>query len=117
MGALDSLCGAGGRLRRISTYSPEKPARPRPFCGPGHALPDPPAVYNMFDRWVENGLLDVLDEEGIGCIAFSPLAQGLLTDKYLRDIPEGSRAEKLSGQFHWGDKVSEARAREAAQAE
>ena len=43
----------------------------------------------MFDRWIEKGLLDALDEEGIGCIAFSPLDQGILTDKYLRDIPEG----------------------------
>ena len=47
--------------------------------------------YNMFDRWVENGLLDVLEENGIGCIPFSPLAQGLLTDKYLKGIPEDSR--------------------------
>ena len=45
----------------------------------------------MFNRWVEDGLLTVLGEEGIGCIAFSPLAQGLLTDKYLTGIPEGSR--------------------------
>ena len=51
--------------------------------------------YNMFDRWVEeDGLLDVLEEEGIGCITFSPLAQGVLTDRYLHGIPEGSRAAK-----------------------
>lgn len=48
--------------------------------------------YSMFNRWIENGLLDVLGQEGIGCIAFSPLAQGLLSDKYLQGIPEGSRA-------------------------
>ncbi len=53
--------------------------------------------YNMFDRWVEDGLLDVLDEEGIGCIPFSPLAQGLLTTKYLDGIPVGSRASKAHG--------------------
>lgn len=47
--------------------------------------------YNMMDRWVEDGLLDVLGEEGIGCIPFSPLAQGLLTDKYIDGIPEDSR--------------------------
>ncbi len=47
--------------------------------------------YNMFDRWVENGLLEVLEEEGVGCIPFSPLAQGLLTDRYLKGIPESSR--------------------------
>ena len=47
--------------------------------------------YSMFDRWVENGLLDLLDNEGVGCIVFSPLAQGLLTDKYLKEIPASSR--------------------------
>lgn len=50
--------------------------------------------YSMFDRWVEDELLDVLEEEGIGCITFSPLAQGLLTNKYLKGIPEGSRATR-----------------------
>lgn len=53
--------------------------------------------YSMFERWVEGGLLDVLEKEGIGCIPFSPLAQGLLTDKYLHGIPEGSRAAKSWG--------------------
>ncbi|MDP2778482.1 MAG: L-glyceraldehyde 3-phosphate reductase [Anaerolineales bacterium] len=53
--------------------------------------------YSMFNRWVEDGLLTALKEEGIGCIAFSPLAQGLLTDKYLGGIPEGSRASKTHG--------------------
>jgi L-glyceraldehyde 3-phosphate reductase len=48
----------------------------------------------MFNRWVEDGLLGVLDTEGIGCIAFSPLAQGLLTDRYLKGIPPESRASK-----------------------
>jgi L-glyceraldehyde 3-phosphate reductase len=51
----------------------------------------------MLDRWIENGLLDVLDSEGIGCIAFCPLAQGLLTDKYLKGIPQDSRAAKPYG--------------------
>ncbi|NLO03342.1 MAG: L-glyceraldehyde 3-phosphate reductase [Bacteroidales bacterium] len=50
--------------------------------------------YSMFDRWVEDGLLDVLEEEGVGCIPFSPLAQGLLTNRYLNGIPEGSRATR-----------------------
>ncbi len=50
--------------------------------------------YSMFVRWVEEGLLDVLEEEGIACIPFSPLAQGLLTDRYLNGIPEGSRATR-----------------------
>ena len=53
--------------------------------------------YSMFERWIEDGLLDVLEKEGIGCIPFSPLAQGLLTDKYLNGIPEGSRAAKSWG--------------------
>ncbi len=53
--------------------------------------------YSMFERWVEAELLDVLEEEGIGCITFSPLAQGLLTDRYLNGIPEGSRAAKSWG--------------------
>jgi L-glyceraldehyde 3-phosphate reductase len=48
--------------------------------------------YSMLNRWVEDGLLDVLDEEGVGCIAFSPLAQGLLTDRYLDGVPPDSRA-------------------------
>lgn len=53
--------------------------------------------YSMLDRWVENGLLDVLEKFGVGCIPFSPLAQGLLTDKYLKGIPEDSRAKKTHG--------------------
>ena len=53
--------------------------------------------YSMFERWVEGGLLDVLEKEGIGCIPFSPLAQGLLSDKYLNGTPEGSRASKSWG--------------------
>jgi L-glyceraldehyde 3-phosphate reductase len=53
--------------------------------------------YNMFERWVESGLLQVLGEEGVGCIAFSPLAQGLLTDRYLNGIPPDSRAAKPHG--------------------
>lgn len=52
------------------------------------------AKYSMFERWVEGELLDILEEKGMGCIAFSPLAQGLLTDKYLKGIPENSRASK-----------------------
>ncbi len=51
----------------------------------------------MFNRWIEDGLLDVLAEEGVGCIVFSPLAQGLLTNKYLDGIPDGSRASKPHG--------------------
>ena len=53
--------------------------------------------YSMFERWVEGGLMDVLEAEGVGCIPFSPLAQGMLTNKYLHGIPEDSRAAKASG--------------------
>lgn len=53
--------------------------------------------YSMFERWVEGGLLDVLEEYGVGCIPFSPLAQGLLTDRYLKGIPDDSRASKEHG--------------------
>jgi len=53
--------------------------------------------YSMFNRWIEGGLLKVLEEEGLGCIAFSPLAQGILTDRYLSGIPDDSRAAKPHG--------------------
>ncbi|MEO5946841.1 MAG: L-glyceraldehyde 3-phosphate reductase [Chitinophagaceae bacterium] len=53
--------------------------------------------YSMFERWVEEDLLEVLDDSGVGCIPFSPLAQGMLTNKYLKGIPEGSRAAKEHG--------------------
>uniref|UniRef100_UPI0033650CB9 aldo/keto reductase n=1 Tax=Haliscomenobacter sp. TaxID=2717303 RepID=UPI0033650CB9 len=53
--------------------------------------------YSMLDRWVEDGLLDVLEETGVGCIPFSPLAQGLLTNKYLKGIPADSRASSHRG--------------------
>lgn len=53
--------------------------------------------YSMFNRWIERGLLQVLDEEGVGCIVFSPLAQGLLTNRYLTGMPEDSRAAKPHG--------------------
>jgi L-glyceraldehyde 3-phosphate reductase len=59
----------------------------------------------MFDRWVENGLLDVLLEEGMGCIVFSPLAQGQLTDRYLKGIPAGARASKTERVWLTSDDV------------
>jgi L-glyceraldehyde 3-phosphate reductase len=62
----------------------------------------------MFNRWIEDGLLDALEEEGIGCIVFSPLAQGLLTDKYLDGIPPDSRAAKPHG-FLRAEQVTEDR--------
>jgi len=53
--------------------------------------------YSMMERWVEGGLMDLLDKEGVGCIPFSPLAQGLLTDKYLKGVPADSRVAKPHG--------------------
>ncbi len=61
--------------------------------------------YSMFERWVEDGLLDVLEEMGVGCIPFSPLAQGMLTDKYLKGIPENSRASKTGGSL-WATDIT-----------
>jgi L-glyceraldehyde 3-phosphate reductase len=55
--------------------------------------------YSLLNRWIEPELLDVLGREGIGCIVFSPLAQGMLTDKYLDGVPEGSRAAQSDGSF------------------
>ncbi len=111
MGALDFIVRSGRALYvGISTYSPEQTRQAAAIL---RRLGTPCLIhqprYNMFDRWIEDGLLDTLAEEGIGCIAFSPLDQGILTDKYLRDIPKDSRADKLSGRFHWGDTVSQER--------
>ena len=82
----------------ISNYKPAEATRGGPIL---RALGTPCLIhqpfYNMFNRWVEDGLLDVLTEEGIGCIAFSPLVQGLLTDRYLDGIPEDSRAGRPTG--------------------
>lgn len=99
MGALDHIVRSGKALYvGISSYDAEETRRATSIL---HELGTPCLIhqpsYNMFNRWVENGLLDVLTDEGIGCIVFSPLAQGLLTDKYLDGIPEGSRASKPHG--------------------
>ncbi|MEG2102482.1 MAG: aldo/keto reductase [Flavobacterium sp.] len=72
------------------------------------------AKYSMLERWVENGLLDVLEEKGVGCIAFSPLAQGLLTDKYLNGIPENSRAHNPNGHLK-EDEVTQERIQKLVQ--
>lgn len=72
------------------------------------------AKYSMFERWVEDGLLDVLEDKGVGCIAFSPLAQGLLTDKYLKGIPENSRAHNPNGHLKLNE-VSEERIQKVIQ--
>jgi L-glyceraldehyde 3-phosphate reductase len=96
MGALDSAVRQGKALYvGISSYSPEmtrEAARILRQMGTPCLIHQP--SYNMFDRWIENGLLDVLTEQGIGCIVFSPLAQGQLTDRYLSGIPSDARASK-----------------------
>ena len=117
MGALDFIVRSGRALYvGISTYSPEQTRQAAAIL---RQLGTPCLIhqprYNLFDRWIEGGLLDTLAEEGIGCIAFSPLDQGILTDKYLRAIPEDSRAAKLANQFHWGDKVTPERVAQVQQ--
>ena len=96
LGALDHIVRSGKALYAgISQYKPEQTrqaARIMRDLGTPLLIHQP--NYNIFDRWIEDGLLDTLEEEGMGCIVFSPLAQGLLTNKYLKGIPEGSRASK-----------------------
>ncbi|MEP7333920.1 MAG: aldo/keto reductase, partial [Terracoccus sp.] len=94
MGALDSAVRQGKALYvGISSYSG---ARTQEAIGILRQLGTPLLIhqpsYSMMNRWVEEDLLDVLGVEGVGCIAFSPLAQGMLTDKYLKGVPAGSRA-------------------------
>jgi L-glyceraldehyde 3-phosphate reductase len=96
MGALDQLVRQGKALYvGISQYSAEDTARAYDIL---KAMGTPVLIhqprYSMLDRWVEGGLLDVLQDKGIGSIAFSPLEQGMLTDKYLKGIPADSRAAK-----------------------
>lgn len=94
--ALDSAVRSGRALYAgISSYEPAQTRRATALL---RELKTPFVLhqpsYSMFNRWVENGLLDVLEQEGIGCIVFSPLAQGLLTDRYLNGIPAQSRASQ-----------------------
>ena len=96
MGALDAAVRQGKALYvGISSYSAE---HTREAAAILRSLGTPLLIhqpsYSMLNRWIEPGLLDVLGDEGAGCIAFSPLAQGVLTDRYLHGIPEGSRASR-----------------------
>jgi len=98
MGALDTAVRQGKALYAgISSYTAEQTQEAVQIMG---SLGTPVLIhqpsYSLVNRWIEGGLLDVLQEHGIGCIAFSPLGQGLLTDKYLDGIPEGSRASRES---------------------
>ncbi len=99
LAALDAAVRQGKALYAgISNYSADQTRR---ACEILDALGTPCLIhqprYSMFVRWVEDGLLDVLGEQGVGCIAFSPLAQGLLTDRYLHGIPKDSRAAGTRG--------------------
>jgi len=96
MGALDTAVRSGRALYAgISSYSPERTREAYEIL---ESLGTPLLIhqpsYSMINRWIEGGLLDTLGELGVGCIAFSPLAQGVLTAKYLGGIPDGSRAAR-----------------------
>ncbi len=110
MMALDQVVRQGKALYAgISSYNPEQTQEAASIL---RQLGTPCLIhqpsYSMLNRWVEDGLLDVLLEKGIGCIVFSPLAQGMLTDKYLEGIPEDSRAANPHG-FLQAEKVTEER--------
>jgi L-glyceraldehyde 3-phosphate reductase len=98
MGALDTAVKSGRALYAgISSYSPERTAEAAQILRDlGTPLLIHQPSYSMLNRWIEGGLLDVLEQEGAGCIAFSPLAQGVLTGKYADGIPAGSRASRPS---------------------
>ncbi|MCP3760977.1 L-glyceraldehyde 3-phosphate reductase [Domibacillus sp. A3M-37] len=99
IGALDLFVRQGKALYvGISSYSAEQTAEAVKIAkdlGTPILIHQP--MYSMFERWIEDGLQDVLDENGVGSIAFCPLAQGLLTNKYLNDVPKDSRAAKETG--------------------
>jgi L-glyceraldehyde 3-phosphate reductase len=96
MGALDAAVRQGKALYAgISSYSAERTRRAAEILrGLGTPLLIHQPSYSMLNRWIEDDLLDVLGQGGIGCIVFSPLAQGLLTDRYLGGVPDGSRASR-----------------------
>ncbi len=100
MGALAQIVRQGKALYvGISSYSPERTRQAAAILGDlGTPLLIHQPSYSMLNRWIEAELLDTLGDAGIGCIAFSPLAQGLLSDKYLHGVPEGSRV-RYSGTF------------------
>jgi L-glyceraldehyde 3-phosphate reductase len=108
MGALDSAVRQGKALYAgISSYPPEETRRASKILrdlGTPCLIHQP--SYNMFARWIEDGLLDVLDKEDIGCIVFSPLAQGQLTGRYLDGIPAGARAGKTERVWLTPEKVN-----------
>jgi L-glyceraldehyde 3-phosphate reductase len=109
MGALDTAVRSGKALYAgISNYNAEQAKKAIEIL---NRLGTPCLIhqpkYSMFERWVEDGLLNVLEEYGVGCIPFSPLAQGMLTDKYLKGIPDDSRAAKAHGFLKTSDITEE----------
>jgi aryl-alcohol dehydrogenase-like predicted oxidoreductase len=108
MGALHTAVTSGRALYAgISSYSAERTAEATAILrSMGTPLLIHQPSYSMLNRWIEGGLLDVLGADGIGCIAFSPLAQGLLTSRYLNGIPSGSRASR--GGSLSADQISDA---------
>lgn len=107
MGALDAAVRQGKALYvGVSSYNPEQTRRAAKILRDlGTPLLIHQPRYSMLDRWVEDGLLDVLAEEGIGCIVFSPLEQGQLTERYLNGIPPGARATKTERVWLTQDEV------------
>lgn len=109
MKALDQIVRSGKALYAgISSYTPEQSQEAFDIL---KSLGTPCLVhqpsYSMFNRWVEDGLLDTLEKNGVGAVVFSPLFQGLLTDKYLNEIPENSRASKAHGFLNVSDITTE----------
>ncbi|MGD8174517.1 L-glyceraldehyde 3-phosphate reductase [Marinimicrobium sp. ARAG 43.8] len=116
MGALDTIVRSGRALYAgISNYTPEKT---REAIAILKSLGTPLLIhqprYNMLDRWIEDGLTDVLKEEGVGSIVFSPLSQGVLTNKYLKGIPDGSRASRSEQIYLSENDIGADRLRKAA---
>ncbi len=109
MSALDQIVRSGKALYvGISSYDADQTRRAVAILrGLGTTCLIHQPKYSMFNRWIESGLLRVLEEEGVGCIAFSPLAQGLLSHRYLEGVPEDSRAAKPHGFLSCDDVTTE----------
>ena len=108
MGALSTAVHQGKALYvGISSYSPQRTEEAARILGElGTPLLIHQPSYSMFNRWIEHGLLDAIEREGVGAIVFSPLAQGMLTDKYLAGVPEDSRVTR--GHYLAAEMISEA---------
>ena len=102
MGALATPCARARRSTPASRRT--RPSTPTAAAAILREMGTPLLIhqpsYSMLNRWIEPDLLDVLGDEGVGCITFSPLAQGMLTDRYLNGIPEGSRASRNESLSH-----------------